>query len=1245
MWDLFLTQRLNILVAIGILVLATPACKNNFSNTDQPPQTKFLQPVTKPLIFDKVKKIDFSSLKTQPVKPLVEKFDLDKIPSQPYDSLVFKPLAKPVTQSQIDFNALPEKDLDIDKIPSKPLKFKTYILPLPKLIKAGLPRLKSASTLAIYELGEAQGLQGSTITLLHADHAGFLWIATNLGLYRYDGESLLLYLPVVNNNNIIGMLEDNHGQIWMSTFKDGIEIFNPAAGTLKKLGKAQGTVGDSFYSIIQDRHQKIWASTSNPGGVNIIDPEKLTVKVLNKSNGLSNSIVNRVMQDNHGNIWAGTGGGANVINLDKKKIKYFDRAHGLPVSDTIDALMCDHAGRMWIAVHGGAVNILDAGKNTIRTAKDLQQQGNTIVMGFSEDNKGRVWASTTTRGIGVFNLGDLTFLGLKKASGLNSDRVLAITHDDKGQEWIGTGSGLNVVGNNNIVKERIGKTPTGGVAEDDEGLIWQSIDQSINIIDRKAKAVKNLTTRQGLGYDSLQTVQVFGGRIFISHNQGLDIIDKEKKTISHFTHKKGLINKVCFVTFVDKAGNIWFGGDKGIDIYDPVANSTKNIGAMQGLPGTFITAFAEDWFGRIWAGSAANTIIVMDFTTGTLQYLNATKDVNTFRPILTLQDSKGDIWIGGSNGVFFADVKAQTLTSFTAPQGLVNTPVISLLQHNNHIYAGTNNGVTMITPPAQGITAPKKWNVNSYRLNKINVGGFATDMVTRDGLYWWGDNGLTALDLLKKDTAQSIAYITGIKIMDQPEHFIYPTDFEINDTDTLWGTNGRHYTKGQVPLNTGYSVNTDLRWDKVESPYNMPLNLHLPYNKNLLQFQFSSASLNRLDTSWYSYKLLGADTKWSEITNELSTRNYYNLSPGSYTFEVVTKNNNNTWSKPAKFDFTINPPWWQTWWAYILYAIAFMGTIWCFVYFRSRKLMQDKRVLEQKVHVRTAEVMQQKAEIEAQRDNLEIAFQQLKTAQTQLIQSEKMASLGELTAGIAHEIQNPLNFVNNFSEVSIELLDELKEEAKAGNSDDVMAIAGDLSQNLQKINDHGKRADSIVKGMLQHSQSSSGKMEPTDINALANEYLRLSYHGLRAKDKTFNAEMTTRFDPKLPKVNVIPQDMGRVMLNLFNNAFYAVNQQQKTANADYKPEITVTTAAENGQVIIKVKDNGIGIPDAIKDKIMQPFFTTKPTGEGTGLGLSLTYDMVVKGHGGSIELDARPGEFTEFIIKLPLTIWNNHQFQ
>ncbi len=279
---------------------------------------------------------------------------------------------------------------------------------------------------------------------------------------------------------------------------------------------------------------------------------------------------------------------------------------------------------------------------------------------------------------------------------------------------------------------------------------------------------------------------------------------------------------------------------------------------------------------------------------------------------------------------------------------------------------------------------------------------------------------------------------------------------------------------------------------------------------------------------------------------------------------------------------------------------------------------------------------EQKEEIESQRDNLDKAFKELKTTQTQLIQSEKMASLGELTAGIAHEIQNPLNFVNNFSEVNREMIDELKAELKGGNVAEALAIADDIGQNQDKINHHGKRADSIVKGMLQHSRTGSGEKALTNINALADEYMRLSYHGLRSKDKNFNAEMSTHFDPHLAKINIIPQDMGRVLLNLFNNAFYAVNQKQKNVGADYKPVVSVATSSENGQVIIRVKDNGVGIADAIKEKIMQPFFTTKPTGEGTGLGLSLTYDMVVKGHGGNIQVNSTEGEGTEFIIQLPI---------
>jgi signal transduction histidine kinase len=246
-----------------------------------------------------------------------------------------------------------------------------------------------------------------------------------------------------------------------------------------------------------------------------------------------------------------------------------------------------------------------------------------------------------------------------------------------------------------------------------------------------------------------------------------------------------------------------------------------------------------------------------------------------------------------------------------------------------------------------------------------------------------------------------------------------------------------------------------------------------------------------------------------------------------------------------------------------------------------------------------------------------------------------MASLGELTAGIAHEIQNPLNFVNNFSDVNKELIAEMREEIDKENYEEVKLIANDLDENEQKINHYGKRADAIVKGMLQHSRTSTGIKEPTDINALADEYLRLIYHGMRARDKSFNAEMKTDFDNSIGKINIIPQDIGRVLLNLFNNAFYAVNERLRQAQPDshYQPAISVTTKKLENRVCITVSDNGNGIPQKVVDKIFQPFFTTKPTGQGTGLGLSLSYD-IVKAHGGEIKVKSEEGEGTEFTILL-----------
>jgi signal transduction histidine kinase len=317
----------------------------------------------------------------------------------------------------------------------------------------------------------------------------------------------------------------------------------------------------------------------------------------------------------------------------------------------------------------------------------------------------------------------------------------------------------------------------------------------------------------------------------------------------------------------------------------------------------------------------------------------------------------------------------------------------------------------------------------------------------------------------------------------------------------------------------------------------------------------------------------------------------------------------------------IDPPWWRTWLAYIIYTLLFIAAVFGLDRIMRRRIMLAERQKNQEREL-------------AQAREIEKAYTDLKATQFQLVQSEKMASLGELTAGIAHEIQNPLNFVNNFSEVSKELIGEMREELNRGDIDEAKVIAGHIDSNLDKVYHHGQRASAIVKSMLDHSRSGDGKKEPADLNVLADEYLRLAYHGLRAKDKSFQADFKTEFAENMPKIDVVTQDIGRVLLNLINNAFYAVNKKSKEGIDGYKPVVIVSSKVLKESIEISVKDNGPGIPGEIKDKIFQPFFTTKPTGEGTGLGLSVSYDIVTKGHGGDLHVETLEEEGTTFTITL-----------
>ncbi|MDX1762142.1 MAG: ATP-binding protein, partial [Christiangramia sp.] len=615
-------------------------------------------------------------------------------------------------------------------------------------------------------------------------------------------------------------------------------------------------------------------------------------------------------------------------------------------------------------------------------------------------------------------------------------------------------------------------------------------------------------------------------------------------------------------------------------------------------------------------------------------------------------DENNNLWIGTGKGLQYLNLAKDSILTFVSENGLAANDIYEIGLHNDKVYAGSSKGFNILKKRKSSKTGDSFWDVKTIDVNQglnyLDVAQGSMSFDNKNRLWAGVENQiLTVIDEIKQDTTTSRTFITGINITDERKQF-HTGSYLSNKRqgfDSIWNSNRESYIV--IDDQERLEDQNNIEWNNLNGPYHIPDELTLPYNENYLSFSYSSLTYDNPGQVAYKYFLEGIDKAWSPVTYDNTSENYRDLPPGKYTFIVRFKGYNNIWSEPAEFSFSIIPPWWKTWWAYLLYALLAVLILYSIMHYRSKWLKKENRILEERVSERTAQ--------------LQKSIHDLENTQAQLIQSEKMASLGELTAGIAHEIQNPLNFVNNFSEVNSELIEELRQERLKDKQERDLELEDellyDIGENEKKIRHHGQRADAIVKGMLQHSRNSSAEKELTDINKLADEYLRLSYHGLRAKDKSFNAAMKTEFDESLPKIYVAPQDIGRVILNLINNAFYAVSEKKKMLkDENYDPLVIVKTEKHGKFINIHIIDNGRGIPPEVQEKIFQPFFTTKPSGQGTGLGLSLSYD-IIKSHGGIIKLKTRHGvpvtpngnmdnmdeEGTTFTIQLPANLKKNNR--
>jgi len=1231
---------------LGTILLFLFSCANSWETPPFPEnETQYKQPKVQKFAFTPEEKIEWETLDAKGLGRLPEKkFRWDKIEAKPFDIGVPYPLRKPLTTQPFDWNSLPSRDFSFDSLPRADLKIKVSVLGEPTIVKAGLPSRLPQSSRGVTYYDFDFGLPSTARAVLQ-DREGLIWIGTNNGFARYDSENLTIYglEAGIGAGIVTNIYQDSQGRFWLGSNGGALTVVDFDNDLVYELSSLLPVGG--IFELIEAEDGRLWC-VANGAGYNIIDLEEESIWHFGVEQGLLNAFSLDMMQDRDGLIWCSTARGVNILDLKAGKNLMLSEEQGLLKNLTYNFFQ-DPSGRIWISGRGG-ITILDQYKSNLSHMTEEHgldgMQGAADIM---EDPTGGLWMGSENGLLFYFNE-DEGMLTRFKINPTDSKYVYGMFKDASNQLWLAIGQGglfsLNLDDGrpgNFTMQDGLGDNAVWSTLEAQDGKIWIGTYNGVDIYDPVSKTIKHLGTEQGLvGDRNSRLMEDSKGLIWASGGiEGVSIIDPEKETIRQLTSDRGLPTDIISGMVEYANGAYVLGGSEGEFIWVDLEHlELKMLQDNMDSSRAQINMMCKDSDNQIWTASLGDGLRKIDLNRNTSVTLTTTEGLAS-DVMLSVLPVDGDIWVATIKGVQLIDVHDRELTTFTTEEGLGASDVFAIIEHDGAIYSGTSQGLSILKPNFSASQDHPYWNVRTIGKRQgldfvdFDENSFSFD---KDGRFWAGVDAqiLTVMDPISADTVLPLTTISGLNIFDKKENFHQysgsPEHLLVADSTISSNVKTLLNESRSPQLDSDDLKRRGIAWKSVTSVHDLPVGLTLPYDQNYLSFSYHGAGFRNPENVVYRYFLEGIDKKWSPITENTTSENYRDLPDGAYTFKVASKRFDSGWGSAAEFHFTILPPWWKTWWAYLLFAVILGGLFWSIIQYRSKWLQKENKLLEEKVSHRTSQLREK--------------IEELKSTQSQLIHSEKMASLGELTAGIAHEIQNPLNFVNNFSEINVELIDEMLEELAAGNQEDVVAISNDIRENQKKISHHGRRADGIVKGMLQHSRSSSKQKELTDINAIADEYFRLAYHGLRAKDKSFNAVLESSFDESIGKINVIPQDIGRVILNLITNAFYAVKEKKQKLTArhsegievpDYQPTVWVSTSKVDGIVEVVVRDNGGGIPPSALEKIFQPFFTTKPTGEGTGLGLSLSYD-IVKIHQGELLVETKEGEGTKFTIQIPI---------
>ena len=1070
------------------------------------------------------------------------------------------------------------------------------------------------------------------------DQNGLVWFTSmGDGLYHFNGSEFLKvgeenYSESIDSTSLstslLSSLEiDENNNLWLGTLGHGLEYYDVETGFVIHNRydslNAYSISNDTITDVLIDNSKNLWVATRN--GISIKKPGKEGFE-----NHYQSSSIYGLYEDLKGNIWITLGnkfgstfntkGGLikyNVETEDFKKIVDINEGYG-----NFGKIFVDAEGKIYITVENRGIGVLDEAISKLTFPKPLRTD-TTLALDFHssilfQDKRNQVWIGSYAGGIKLYDpiKGSITarfgpyidpnFNVIEEEdSEFTSFPTSYLFEPETGIFWIGSDNGLYRVSRSEILQIPFFSMPYYEsnsmyiqrnilfIATSDHGLVQKNLTTGEvrlwNEYDDADVTIPGLNTIWGMQVnESTKTIWLGStseGLFKVTYNTSVDFPFYKPEKIKNYSHvpddKNSIIDDQVNGLIMGKEGLIWLATASGLSSFDPQKEVFTNYQYDENdnttLSSSLLLCVEQGSGDAIWVGGDQG-ISRMDKKTGNFTHypMELIKDL--------CMDKSGLLWAGNRKGIYYYNPKTKVFERLTKEAiGVEIQNVIGIKEDwNNNLWVSTKNEIIRINSNrASALIFSEKHGV---KFNKMG----------------WQDNHLSY------DEELFLGHHNGYY------HF-NPEDFDrLNLPNPI--LNFSRLKIGNEVINPGE-----------DSPLSKPLNqtdqIQLSYEENTFSIEFSGVDYVFNEELDYRFKLENYNSEWNDLGNDNKVF-FFQVPPGNYTLKVIASNAIGMFSE-REIEIIIGKPWWLKPWAFAIY----ISTLSCLVL--AVNTIQRRRTLRKERERVKDRQLEHAAEIEE-------AYKQLRETQNQLIHAEKMASLGELTAGIAHEIQNPLNFVNNFSELNQELLNELKEALDQNDQEEIEYIIKDLLVNEEKVRHHGKRAEDIVRSMLQHSRSRNSKKEFININSLAEEYLRLSFHGLRAKDKSFNADFKTTLDDTIPEIEVVPQEIGRVLLNLINNAFHAVSEKNKISENGFTPSVEVITKNKESNIEIIVKDNGPGIPDEIRDKIFQPFFTTKPTGEGTGLGLSMSYDIVTKGHRGDIKVNSDKEVGTEFVIHLPI---------